>query len=322
LTVAVTGASGFVGSALVTRLAQSEAILRVCVRSKSAAHSETVQPVVVGSLAADTDWHHAMRGVNVVLHLAARAHVMRETARDPLAEFRRVNVEGALNLARQAAAAGVKRFVFVSSVKVNGESTLPGCPFVADALPAPQDIYGLSKHEAEVGLRQIAAQTDMEVVVVRPPLVYGPGAVKGNFAAMMRWLQRGLPLPLGAVTHNRRSLVALDNLVDLLAVCVDHPAAGNQTLLVSDDEDLSTTGLLTRMGQAMGRSARLFAVPPALLQQGARLLGQGGVAQRLLDSLQVDISKTRNLLDWTPPIGVDEGLRRAAAPFLRKDASC
>lgn len=247
-----------------------------------------------------------------MMHLAARVHVMAERAGNPLVEFRRVNVDGTLNLGRQAAAAGVRRFIFVSSVKVNGEGTSANRPFTNADAPAPQDPYGISKMEAEQGLRDIAAQTGMEVVIVRPPLVYGPG-VKANFAAMMRAVQRGLPLPLASVTHNRRSFVALDNLVDLLITCIDHPAAANQTFLVSDGEDLSTADLLRRLGQAMNKPARLFPVPPSMLQLGANMLGKGDVAQRLLSNLQVDISHTRNTLNWTPPISVDEGLRRAVA---------
>jgi len=213
---------------------------------------------------------------------------------------------------RQAAASGVRRFVFVSSVKVNGESTSPEQPFRQDDPAAPVDPYGISKREAEDGLREIAAATGMEVVIVRPPLVYGPG-VKANFAALMNAVKRGLPLPLGSVTENRRSLVALDNLVDLLITCIDHPAAANQTFLVSDDEDLSTADLLWRLGKAMGRPARLFPMPPALLRTGAALLGKSDMAERLLGNLQVDITHTKQTLGWTPPITVDEGLRRAAA---------
>jgi UDP-glucose 4-epimerase len=230
---------------------------------------------------------------------------------DPLLEFRRVNVDGTANLALQASAAGVRRFIFVSSIKVNGEATQEGHPFCADDLPAPEDPYGISKHEAELALREIAGRTGMEVVIVRPPLIYGPG-VKGNYAAMMRWLAKGLPLPLGSVVQNRRSMVALDNMVDLLLTCTYHPAAADQTFMVSDGEDLSTADFLRRLGQAMGKPARLLPVPVYLLRFGAGLIGKGNEAQRLLGSLQVDISKTRELLDWTPPISVDEGLRRAA----------
>jgi nucleoside-diphosphate-sugar epimerase len=298
-----------------------------CVRRADAFTDTGALTVTVGDLSAQTDWSSALVGVDAVVHTAARVHVMQDAATDPLAEYRRVNVQGTLHLARQAAAAGVKRFVFLSSVKVNGEATsapLPrGAreqergPFSADDVPAPQDPYGISKMEAEQGLREIAAQTGMAVVIIRPPLVYGPG-VKANFAAMMRWLARGVPLPLGAVTHNRRSLVALDNLVDLIVTCITHPAAANQTFLVSDGEDLSTTDLLRRMGQALGQPARLLPVPPALLKLGAALLGKPELAQRLCGSLQVDIAKTRALLGWAPPISVNMGLKKAAEEYARE----
>lgn len=271
---------------------------------------------VIGDLTATTNWSAALEGVSVVLHCAARVHVMTDTAANPLNEFRLVNVQSTLNLARQASVVGIRRFVFVSSIKVNGESTQPGHNFEADDAPAPMDAYGVSKMEAEQGLREIAAETGMEVVIIRPPLVYGIG-VKANFQAMMRWLARGIPLPLGAI-NNRRSLVALDNLVDLIVTCIDHPAAANQTFLVSDGEDLSTTELLRRMGQALDKPARLFPVSPALLKLGAALVGKPAVAQRLCDSLQVDISKTLQLLGWTPPLSVDEGLKKAAEGYLRE----
>jgi len=272
-----------------------------------------IEQFAVGEINGATDWGSALRDVNAVIHLAARVHIMHDTAADPLTAFRAINVEGTLNLARQAAAAGVIRFVFVSSVKVNGEATLPGQPFTADDVPAPLDAYGVSKMEAEQGLREMALETGMEVVIIRPPLVYGPG-VKANFAAMMRWLRRGVPLPLGAI-HNQRSLVALDNLVDLIVTCLTHPAAANQTFLVSDGEDVSTTELLRRMGQAMGRSARLIPVPASWLKLTAALVRKQDVAQRLCGSLQVDIEKTRRLLDWTPPLSLDEGLRKAAKGY-------
>lgn len=315
MTVLITGASGFVGRALCQQAIRRG--LDVHAIGRHAAQTpEGTRAFSTGSIDAGTSWAPALAGARTVVHLAARVHVMEDPSADPLAAFRQTNTAGTLHLARQAAAAGVRRFVFVSSVKVNGEGTAAGHPFTAADAPAPQDPYGISKMEAEQGLRQIAADTGMEVVVVRPPLVYGPG-VKANFATLMRWLQRGIPLPLGAVTDNRRSLVALDNLVDLLITCIDHPAAAHQTFLVSDGEDLSTTGLLRRMGQAMGTPARLIPVPPALLRLGAAALGQGDMAQRLLGSLQVDITHTRQTLGWTPPIGVDEGLRRAAAGMVR-----
>lgn len=254
-----------------------------------------------------------MRNVEQIVHLAARVHVMNDKSSDPFTEFRRVNVEGTVNLARQAADAGVRRFVFLSSIKVNGEFTQEGRPFTADDAPAPQDPYGVSKHEAERLLQQIAVETDMEVVIIRPPLVYGPG-VKANFASMMRWLARGVPLPLAAVTENRRSLVALDNLVDLIVTCLSHPAAANQTFLVSDGEDLSTADLLRRMGAALDHPARLFYTPPALLKLGIQVV-KPGIYQRLCGSLQLDIAKTRQMLSWNPPVSVDEGLLRAAQGF-------
>jgi nucleoside-diphosphate-sugar epimerase len=270
--------------------------------------------VAVGSLSSETDWTEAVKNVDKIVHLAARVHVLDDKSSDPLTEFRRVNVEATANLASKAAAAGVKRFVFLSTIKVNGELTELGKPFTADDTHGPQDFYGLSKHEAEQVLRQIAVDTGMEVVIIRPPLVYGAG-VKANFESMMRWLARGVPLPLAAVTKNRRSLVALDNLVDLIVTCLDHPASANQTFLVSDDEDLATAELLKRMGAALGYPVRLFHLPPELLKLGTALMRKPGIYQRLCGSLQLDIAKTRQLLGWNPPVSVDEGLRRAAEGF-------
>ena len=313
MTTLVTGANGFVGSALWARLRRDGMPVRGAVRSLCSP-PDGAETVIIGSHSSETEWTVALSKVEQVVHLATRVHVMNDKSSDPLAEFRRVNVEGTAALARQAAAAGVKRFVFLSSVKVNGEFTEAGQPFTADDVPAPEDPYGVSKHEAEKLLRQIAAETGMEVVIIRPPLVYGPG-VKANFESMMRWLARGVPLPLAAVTENRRSLVALDNLVDLIMTCLNHPAAANQTFLVSDGEDLSTAQLLKRMGAAMGKLARLFYVKPALLKLGATVLNKPAIYQRLCGSLQLDIAKTRKMLDWTPPVSVNEGLRRAAEGF-------
>lgn len=305
--VLLTGASGFLGGILVRELERrKDMTLSVALRSpKSGLCSVSY---VVGEFSADTDWSAAVARQQVVVHAAARAHVMNDEVADPLAEYRRVNVAGTLNLARQAAGAGVQRLIFISSIKVNGEATQQGRPFTVNAEPAPEDPYGLSKLEAEQGLMKLAAETGMEVVIIRPPLVYGPG-VKGNFASMIKLVEKGIPLPLGAV-HNKRSLVGIDNLVDLIIRCIDHPGAANQVFLAGDGEDLSTTELLRGVGKAMGRPARLIPVPAGLLQLGATLLGKRAVAQRLLGSLQVDISKTCERLDWKPPFTVEQGLRR------------
>jgi nucleoside-diphosphate-sugar epimerase len=315
--ILVTGANGFVGAALTAELVRRyPGAVRATVRRAVAQALPGVDYAVTHGLAPEADWTPALAGVTAIVHAAARVHVMRERAADPLAEFRRVNVAGTLRLAEQAAAAGVRRFVFVSSIKVNGEATPKERPFTAGDEPRPLDPYGISKHEAEQALRALAARSGLEVVVIRPPLVYGPG-VKANFFAMLKWLARGVPLPFGAI-HNRRSLVAIDNLVDLLVRCVEHPAAANRTFLVSDDEDLSTTDLLRRLGAALGRPARLIPVPEQWLVLLARAAGGAQLAQRLCGSLCVDIGETRRLLDWSPPIDVDEGLRRTVEAFLRE----
>ncbi len=311
----VTGASGFVGRRLTSTLLASGRQARAAFRSAPSPEAAPGDQIVVGDLGPETDWRPALEGIDSVIHLAARVHVMQDAALDPLAEFRRVNVAGTLHLARQAIQAGVRRFVFISSVKVNGEATVPGRPYAAGDAPAPVDAYGISKHEAELGLQALATATGLEVVFIRPVLVYGPD-VGANFLSMMRWLHRGLPLPLGAI-HNRRSLLALDNLVDLIITCVDHPAAAGQTFLASDGEDLSTTALLRRTATALGKPAHLIPVPAALISIAARLVGRQDLAQRLCGSLQVDIGKTRDVLGWTPPLTVDAGLALAAGSFLQ-----
>jgi nucleoside-diphosphate-sugar epimerase len=313
-TVLVTGAGGFVGTALVKRL-QSEPHIMVRVSSRrELVVLSGVDSVLGADLGPATDWGRAVQGADVVVHLAARVHVMRERNADALTTFRAINTAATENLARQASRAGVRRFVYLSSVKVNGEQTLEGRAFTEQDVPRPQDPYGVSKHEAEKALRDVARETGMQVVIVRSPLVYGPG-VKANFRKMMRWLSTGIPLPLGAI-HNQRSLAGLDNLTDLIVTCVRHPSAANETFLVSDGEDLSTTDLLKRLADALGRQALLIPVSATLLRLGLAMLSKGDIAQRLLGSLQVDISKARKLLNWTPPLSVDESLRRVALDYL------
>lgn len=309
--ILVTGANGFVGTALVARLVAEGMAVRAGVRRDWAAPPVGVHDIINATLTPDFDWRAALTDVDVVVHVAARVHVMRETAHDALAEFRRVNVEGTVNLVQQAAAAGVRRFVFLSSVKVNGEATDAGQVFGEDDPPAPQDAYGISKMEAEAGLR--AAAGEMEWVVIRPPLVYGPG-VKANFAALVSAVRRGWPLPLGAI-RNRRSLVGLDNLVDLITVCVNSPLAANQVYLVSDGDDLSTPDLIRGLAHASQVAARLIPIPVWLLRALAFVIGKGAVSQRLTGNLQVDISRARTQLGWSPPVSVAAGLRRVVAPL-------
>jgi nucleoside-diphosphate-sugar epimerase len=298
----VTGASGFIGLHLADALRRNDRPFALSSRRPvggiGAERFIPADRLVETEISADC-----------IIHLAGRAHVLREESLDPAAEFRAANTDYPLAIARAFAQRGTRRFIFLSSVGVLGNETAPGHPFTHESRPAPHNAYALSKLEAEEGLRAIAAETGMEVVIIRPPLVYGAGA-KGNFASLVSWLKRGIPLPLGAV-HNRRSLVGIDNLVDLVLTAIDHPAAANRTFLVSDGEDLSTSDLLRRTAAAMGRPARLLPVPAPLLGGAARLLGKATLGQRLLSSLELDIRFTRETLNWHPPTTVDEGLARA-----------
>ena len=312
--VLITGVSGFVGGALACSLLDEGGYrVRGAARrvfSNAPAGLELCQSP---ELEAKADWSGLLQDVEVVVHAAARVHMMNDQATDPLSEFRRANTEGSLRIARQAVEAGVRRFVFISSIKVNGEESPADRPYSADDVVAPVDPYGVSKHEAEQALLALARETGLEVVIIRPVLVYGPG-VKANFQSMMRWLDRRLPLPLGAI-HNSRSLVFLDNLVDLIVTCLQHSAAAGQVFLVSDGAPLSTTQLLRRMGLALGKPARLLPISAVWLQLIARLLGRPAIAQRLCGSLCVDIEKTRRLLGWEPPVTVDEAMSRTARYF-------
>jgi len=310
--VLVTGGTGFVGSALAKTLAMnSQFDVRVAVRQETVTCD--VSSVAVGNITQFTDWAASLVGVDVVVHTAARVHVMRDSVSDPLKEFRLVNTHGTLNLARQAVKAGVSRLIFLSSIGVNGAETTDS-PYKADSEIAPHSSYALSKYEAELGLLEISRSSTMDVVVIRPPLIYGPDA-PGNWATLMRWMWRGLPLPLGRI-HNERSFVGLGNLLDLIVTCIDHPAAADQIFLVSDDDDISTTELIRNISTALGKPARLIPVPVGLLEVGAAMVGKRDLALSLCGSLQIDISKTRNFLGWNPPISLRAGLKSTAACFL------
>lgn len=313
----VTGSSGFVGRHLIRQLqGRPDHQVRALVRRLPEVSATGVEYVALPDFSAVYPEHPALHGIDVVVHLASRVHVMNDTEVDPLAAFRRVNVEHIMALARSAVSAGVRRFVFVSSVKVNGEQTASGRPFRETDPPAPVDPYGVSKMEAEDALKALALETGLEVVIIRPVLVYGPG-VKANFESMMKWLVKRVPLPFGAI-RNQRSLVALDNLVSLILTCTTHPAASNETFLASDGEDVSTTELLRKLAKALGVSATLAPVPQWVLVCGATLVGKKALSQRLCGSLQVDISKARKVLGWQPPLTLEQGLEVTAQHYFRE----
>lgn len=295
MNIMVTGSTGFIGQALLQKCPGSITLLDL--------RSEV------------TEWKQALIGVDVIVHLAARAHVMHDTSEDPLTAFRAANTETTLKLAQLAIAYGVKRFIFLSSVKVNGGES-GDRPFSPEDIPHPEDPYAMSKHEAEVGLFRLAEGKSLEVVIIRPPLVYGPG-VKGNFLLMLTFMKKGIVMPLGAV-NNLRSFIALDNLVDFILICLRHPAAGNQIFLVSDGEDISTTALLRRAATAMGIKVKLIPVPSFLVKVGLCLFGRFKQSQRLLGNLQVNHDKAKHLLGWNPPISVNEGLRQMCE-FIKTD---
>lgn len=308
---AVTGANGFVGQAMTNELARRGYDVRAAARKEIGDLSAGVRWCAAPGLERDSDWSTVVEGMDVVIHCAARVHVMQESSIDPLAAFRRANRDGTMALARAAATAGVKRLVFISSVKVNGESTAGGRGFTEADEPAPLDPYGISKAEAEAALRELSASSGLEVTIIRPVLVYGPG-VKANFAALLRAVERGIPLPLGAIS-NQRSLIYLGNLVDLAICAASHANGAGQTFLASDGEDISTTQLLRRIGTALDSPAQLIPLPASLLRLAACVTGRGALADRLTGSLTVDIAKARDILGWTPPYSVGEGLAATTA---------
>ena len=313
MNILVTGATGFIGPHVCAHLLEQGFDVRASVRRKNERLDRRIEQRLNGDLDPNTDWMPTLRGIDAVVHLASRVHVMRETCADPLTEFRNINVQGTRRLAQRAADAGVKRFVYISSIKVNGKHT-HGQPFRADALPRPVGPYGQSKWEAEQALRAIGEQSDMEWVIIRPPLVYGAGA-KGNLLTLMRILRRGVPLPLAGI-RNRRCLVGRQNLISLITACLQHPAAANQTFLAGDPQALSTPELLRRIAAALGRPARLFTLPTIALQGTAALTGQGETWRRLAESLEIDTEKTREYLNWTPPHPMEHDLQPMAAAFL------
>lgn len=314
--VLVTGASGFVGRTLCSKLLEQGYVTRAAVRSAGSMpfSDKGLDVIRVGEMGARTDWSAGLAGVDCIIHCAARAHVMYETEANALEAYRAMNVVATQRLAEQAAAMGVQRVVFLSSIKVNGERTALGEPFVFSDVPAPEDPYGISKWEAERALWAVSAQTGLEVVVIRPPVVYGPG-VKGNLLRLLRLVANGVPLPLGAV-RNQRSMVGLSNLVGLLLLCAEHPAAAGRTFLASDGCDLSTPQLLRLMAVGSGRPSRLPHVPVALLQAGGSLLRRRGEIDRLVGSLQVDSEHTQAQLGWEPRVSVEDGVRQMARCFV------
>jgi nucleoside-diphosphate-sugar epimerase len=298
----LTGSTGFLGRALQKKLDDHLVILTS--RSDEIENSSRFFRKIISSTENFLD---CLNDVDVVIHTAARVHQMNDLAEDPQKEFMEINCFGTLNLARQAAQAGVKRFIFLSSIKVNGEQSHPDQPFRFDDPRKPRDPYGISKARAEEGLLKIAAETKLEVTIIRPPLVYGPD-VKANFAALLRLASKNLPLPLGSV-YNKRSFIALDNLVSLIVTCVDHPKAANQIFLVSDDDDISTAKLFTIMVEAFGKEARLFSISPFLLRGIARLIGKEDMIDRLCGDLRLDIEHTKNTVDWAPVVSVADGVK-------------
>jgi nucleoside-diphosphate-sugar epimerase len=315
LPILITGATGFVGSHLARRLLKEDFPLVCATRSENKILG--LQTLHIGDIDGNTDWTRCLNNINTVIHCAARVHVMNEAESDPLQAFRQVNVIGSLRLAEQAAQAGVRQFIYLSSVKVNGELSLLGRAFTEEDAPQASDAYGISKLEAEQALLALSKKTGMSITIIRPPLVYGAG-VGANFLSMLRWVQKKVPLPLANI-QNRRSLIYVENLVDLIVTCIQNPAADNQVFLASDGEDVSTSQLLQQAAHALQVPSRLFPFPENLLVFFAQLLGKKSVTDRLYQSLQVDISKAKNVLHWSPPFKLAEGLKACASTLTNTD---
>lgn len=312
--ILVTGASGFVGSTLLKKLSTLSTVALGRTIPIGLPESQFHQL----NIDSKTDYAMALQGVETIIHLASRVHIMNDEAKEPLEEYREVNTYGTLNLANQAIKAGVKRFVFISSIKVNGESSQLSKPFTSSDPHSSQDNYGLSKSEAELGLLEVAEGSGMDVVIIRPTLVYGPG-VKANFASLMNLVSKGIPLPFGCITNNKRSLVSVDNLVDLIITCIDHPKAANQVFLVSDDYDVSTSAMVREMAIALSKSTRQLPVPVWLYKLVGKLIKKSDVVDRLTGSLQVDISHTKETLGWMPPQTLQAGFKQTANTFLQSN---
>lgn len=305
--VLITGATGFLGKPLIKQLSNKFTKRNIFpVIRKNFNSFYEFSPIVVDGINSTTDWSDKLQGIDCVIHCAARVHIINEVNEDPIEVFREVNVRGTLQLARSAAVSGVKRFIFISSIKVNGESTTGILPYQSSDTPNPEDPYGISKAEAEEGLKKLAEQTGMDVVVIRPPLVYGPG-VKANFAAMLKLVSSGVPLPFGCIKNNQRSMVYVENLVSLIIECINNTNAANQTFLVSDDDDLSTKAFVQGLSKVFGKSCFMIPVPNTVLSLAGKALGKTAIIDRLCGSLQVDISYTKNTLNWQPPYSVEQG---------------
>ncbi|OED96253.1 UDP-glucose 4-epimerase family protein [Vibrio breoganii] len=313
MTILVTGASGFVGTKLLERFPCDEIVGLGRKKPLNFASHQFIE----AEIDRDTDYSTALSGVSVVIHLAARVHVMSDSVENPLDAYREINTLGTINLARQAVNAGVKRFIFISSIKVNGESSTLGYPFTYSDKRKPEDFYGQSKSEAEGQLLALAAETGLEIVIIRPTLVYGAG-VKANFASLMNLVSKGFPLPFGLINSNKRSLVSVANLVDLIVTCIEHPKANNQVFLVSDDHDVSTSEMVREMATACGKKNFQLPVPVWCYKLAGKLFIKEDVVDRLLGSLQVDISHTKVTLDWTPPQSLQAGFKETADYILNK----